>query len=69
MCGTSFVGEARQQREVRKVVTILFADVAGYTRAGEQLDPEALRSLQSRYFEALVRSDLLEEAALTQAAG
>ena len=38
-------------REVRKVVTVLFADVAGFTAVGEQLDPEALRRLQSRYFD------------------
>ncbi len=35
----------------RKVVTVLFCDLAGYTSTGDQLDPEALRSLQSRYFE------------------
>ena len=38
-------------REVRKVVTVLFADVAGFTAVGEQLDPEALRRLQARYFD------------------
>jgi class 3 adenylate cyclase len=27
--------------EARKVVTVLFADVAGSTSLGEQLDPEA----------------------------
>ncbi len=36
---------------VRKVVTVLFCDLAGYTSTGDQIDPEALRSLQSRYFE------------------
>ncbi len=36
---------------MRKVVTVLFADLAGYTSRGESLDPEALRRLQSRYFE------------------
>ena len=38
-------------REVRKTVTVLFCDLAGYTGRGERLDPEALRRLQSRYFE------------------
>jgi class 3 adenylate cyclase/tetratricopeptide (TPR) repeat protein len=38
-------------RETRKTVTVLFCDVAGYTEAGERLDPEALRKLQSRYFD------------------
>jgi class 3 adenylate cyclase/tetratricopeptide (TPR) repeat protein len=37
-------------REVRKTVTILFADVAGSTALGERLDPEALRNVMSRYY-------------------
>ncbi len=37
--------------DVRKVVTVLFCDLAGYTNTGDQLDPEALRAIQSRYFE------------------
>src|SRR5438552_10272730 len=32
-------------------VTVLFADVAGSTRMGERLDPEALRRVMTRYFE------------------
>ena len=36
----------------RKLVTILFADVVGSTALGEQLDPEALRGLLTRYFTA-----------------
>jgi class 3 adenylate cyclase/tetratricopeptide (TPR) repeat protein len=38
-------------RDVRKVVTVVFCDLAGYTSTGDELDPEALRALQSRYFE------------------
>ena len=49
-CGAS-LDAAASPREVRKTVTVLFCDVAGYTEAGERLDPEALRKLQSRYFE------------------
>ena len=30
-------------REVRKTVTVLFADVTGSTALGERLDPESLR--------------------------
>jgi class 3 adenylate cyclase/tetratricopeptide (TPR) repeat protein len=37
--------------DVRKVVTVLFCDLAGYTSAGDQLDPEALRAVQARYFD------------------
>ena len=37
--------------EERRVVTVLFADVAGSTRLGEQLDPEDVRALMSRYYQ------------------
>ena len=71
-CGTSnpeefrFCGQcaaplaARPERgERRKVVTILFCDVAGSTALTEQRDPETMRAVMGRYFEtvrtALVR--------------
>ena len=37
--------------EVRKTVTVLFADVVSSTALGEQLDPEALRRVMGRYFD------------------
>jgi predicted ATPase/class 3 adenylate cyclase len=40
-------------REVRKTVTVLFADVTGSTGLGERLDPESLRRVMSRYFEEM----------------
>jgi class 3 adenylate cyclase/tetratricopeptide (TPR) repeat protein len=36
--------------EVRKVVTVVFADVVGSTAIGEALDPEATRALMARWF-------------------
>jgi class 3 adenylate cyclase len=69
-CGASVADDARfcaacgariadhrpaSQREVRKVVTVVFADVTGSTALGERLDPEALRGLMNRYF-ARIRS-------------
>jgi class 3 adenylate cyclase/tetratricopeptide (TPR) repeat protein len=39
------------KRELRKVVTVLFCDVAGSTALGERLDPEALRAVMARYFD------------------
>jgi class 3 adenylate cyclase/tetratricopeptide (TPR) repeat protein len=39
-------------REVRKTVTVLFADVTGSTALGERLDPESLRHVMARYFDA-----------------
>jgi class 3 adenylate cyclase/tetratricopeptide (TPR) repeat protein len=39
--------------EVRKTVTIVFCDVVGSTVIGEALDPELLRRVMQRYFEAM----------------
>src|SRR5437762_3069944 len=38
--------------ESRKIVTILFSDITGSTSLGERLDPESLRRVMSRYYEA-----------------
>ncbi|MGZ8651950.1 MAG: ATP-binding protein, partial [Actinomycetota bacterium] len=40
-------------REVRKTVSIVFCDVTGSTALGERLDPESMRDVQSRYFDAM----------------
>src|SRR3954447_6530434 len=34
----------------RKVVTVLFSDVSGFTALGERLDPESLQQLMGRWF-------------------
>lgn len=39
--------------ERRKVVTVLFTDLVGSTSLGEGLDPEAVRRVMSRYFDAM----------------
>jgi class 3 adenylate cyclase/tetratricopeptide (TPR) repeat protein len=39
--------------EARKVVTVLFSDVAGSTVLGQELDPESLRRLLVRYFQEM----------------
>jgi class 3 adenylate cyclase len=49
-CGAQ--ADARE-RERRKVVTVLFCDVAGSTALGESLDAEPLRALLARYFERM----------------
>ena len=51
-CGTNLVAE---ELEARKIVTVLFADVAGSTALGERLDPELLRRVMWRYFETVER--------------
>jgi len=52
-CATP-LGEAEAPTaDVRKVVTIVFADVTGSTALGERLDPEALRRVMGRYFDEM----------------
>jgi len=54
-CGTSLsdAGAAPATPDERKVVTVLFADMAGSTALGERLDPERLRALNQSYFDAM----------------
>ena len=40
-------------RPVRKIVTVLFSDLAGSTALGEQLDSESLRAVLDRYFASM----------------
>ena len=49
-CGARLDGTVA--REVRKTVTVLFADVTGSTALGERLDPESFRRVMARYFDA-----------------
>jgi class 3 adenylate cyclase/tetratricopeptide (TPR) repeat protein len=48
-CGAELAAAAA--REVRKTVTVLFADVTGSTALGERLDPESFRRVMARYFD------------------
>jgi class 3 adenylate cyclase/tetratricopeptide (TPR) repeat protein len=41
------------ERQERRIVTVLFADLAGSTALGELLDPEDVRELQSELFELI----------------
>src|SRR4051812_19137518 len=52
-CGAALPRAAPAPPSARKTVTVLFCDVAGSTRLGEQLDPESLRRVMSRWFEAM----------------
>ena len=49
-CGHAL--EAAETAQVRKTVTIVFSDICDSTSLGERLDPESLRTLMARYFEA-----------------
>ena len=48
-CGAALPTEVAP-RAVRKTVTVVFTDVAGFTGLTERLDPERLRRVMSRYF-------------------
>ncbi len=52
-CGATLDAPGPQPREVRKTVTVIFCDVTGSTALGERLDPESLRRVMARYFEAM----------------
>ncbi len=43
----------RTAEETRRVVTVVFSDVAEYTALSQRLDVESLRSLMARYFGAM----------------
>src|ERR1051325_4368557 len=44
---------ATHAREERKIVTVLFADLVGFTSRAEQLDPEDVRATLSPYYARL----------------
>src|SRR6185503_3488939 len=54
-CGAALTQEEKavEDRQERRVVTVLFADLAGSTAPGERLDPEDVRELQSELFELI----------------
>jgi class 3 adenylate cyclase/tetratricopeptide (TPR) repeat protein len=56
-CGALLVAADPAAREERKVVTVLFADLVGFTARAEQLDPEDVRGLLAPYH-AHLRDDL-----------
>jgi class 3 adenylate cyclase/tetratricopeptide (TPR) repeat protein len=55
-CGVGLL-ETTRSREERKVVTVLFADLVGFTARAEQLDPEDVRSVLAPYY-ARLRTEL-----------
>ena len=48
-CASTLNEQAPVQREERKVVTVLFADLVGFTAAAERMDPEEVRALLAPY--------------------
>jgi class 3 adenylate cyclase/tetratricopeptide (TPR) repeat protein len=56
-CGAPLAAEHEAAREERKVVTVFFADLVGFTGRAEQLDPEDVRAMLSPYY-ARLRSEI-----------
>jgi class 3 adenylate cyclase/tetratricopeptide (TPR) repeat protein len=54
-CGTRLPGDQQRATQSRKTVTVVFADVTGFTSLSERLDPESLQQLMARYFEQMRR--------------
>src|SRR6266481_1818009 len=52
-CGAALATTAGPQREERKIVTVLFADLVGFTSRAERLDPEDVRAVLRPYWERL----------------
>src|SRR5215216_6599180 len=56
-CAAPLAAEHAIAREERKVVTVFFADLVGFTGRAEQLDPEDVRAMLSPYYGRL-RSEI-----------
>ena len=50
-CGAAMARDEEEAGRVRKVVTVVFSDLAGSTGLGERLDPESLTLVMGLYFE------------------
>src|SRR5438034_11293292 len=55
-CGSLLGVEAPASTEERKIVSVLFADLVGFTARAESLDPEEVHAFLAPYF-ARVRSE------------
>ena len=49
-CAAPLPGPAAGLPEERKIVTVLFVDLVGFTARAERLDPEVVRAIQTPYF-------------------
>src|SRR6186997_3588173 len=52
-CGGALHSQQPAGREERKIVTVLFADLVGFTGRAEQLDPEDVQAVLAPYHERL----------------
>ncbi len=63
-CGTR-LAERTGAREERKIVSVLFADLVGFTARSEKLDPEDVRAIQMPYFQR-VRAEIEAHGGLVE---
>ena len=63
MCGASLAAEPA--REERKVVSVLFTDLVGFTSRAERLDPEDVRAMLLPYY-ARLREQIEERGGLVE---
>jgi class 3 adenylate cyclase len=54
-CATPLTAAALPSGEVRKTVSVLFADIVSSTSRAEQIDPESTRRMLARYFDVMRR--------------
>jgi class 3 adenylate cyclase len=65
-CGTAVGGNERPPTTaVRKVVSVLLADLTGSTQLQEELDPESTRSVMTRFY-AVMRSTVLRHGGVVE---
>jgi class 3 adenylate cyclase len=68
VCGAAQT-EVPGPQGLRKVVTIVFCDLCDSTKLGERLDPETLRQVIARYFEAMSEALNRHEGAIEKFIG
>src|SRR5215204_411687 len=56
-CGTRLTTDRVGAREERKIVSVVFVDLVGFTARSEKLDPEDVRAIQTPYFQR-VRAEI-----------
>jgi class 3 adenylate cyclase len=54
-CGSSLTGPDERPEEERRVVSVLFVDLVGFTARAEKLDPEDVRAILAPYHESVRR--------------
>jgi class 3 adenylate cyclase len=52
-CATPLVGPDAGPREERRLVSVVFVDLVGFTARSEQLDPEDVRAILTPYYETV----------------